>query len=237
VDPSDLKAPRYRIREPAAWDAVECKRSLLELAQRAEGVSFGTLFQRDGRSRKALHAFLSAAEDAYCLYDLNLRQDYYDRAVIEASLEAADAVKLNDLEAVVLAKVIGATPRSSEELADLLRTRYGVEETCVTHGGRGCVVFGRDETVRVLGHPVPVADTLGVGDAFDAAFLTARIAGEALAETAHFANAVGALAANCPGPMPALAKAYESIAKRTLRSTRIRADRHVSRPAERGWRS
>ncbi len=214
VDLTELEAPRYTILEPAAWDALDMDEDLWALAAQASAVCYGTLFQRSRRSRESLHAFLAAADGAFRLYDVNLRQDYFDRAWIEVSLHAAHAVKMNELEVVHIATILGLAPETPWALADHLRTHYGVAVTCVTRGERGCVLIEGGKIAEVDGHPISVADPVGAGDAFSAAFLVARLSGVPLEETARFANAAGALVTSRPGAMPSLHAEYARLRAR-----------------------
>ena len=52
------------------------------------------------------------------------------------------------------------------------------------------------------GHKVEVVDPVGAGDAFAAAFMHGLISEWPVAETAAFANRVGALIASRPGAIP-----------------------------------
>jgi fructokinase len=64
---------------------------------------------------------------------------------------------------------------------------------------------------EVPGIPVKVADTVGAGDAFTAAWVTSRILGWNLAQQAEFANRVGALVASLPGAMPSVKEEYQRL--------------------------
>jgi fructokinase len=208
---TDIEAPRYTIREPAAWDALRLEEHHLVLAKRASAVCFGTLIQRSRISRMSLHAFLDVAGQAIRLYDVNFRQDYDKREWVEASLLAAHAVKLNEQEVVHLSHVLDVAPATPETLANYLAERYQVEVTCVTRGDRGCVLIEGGTVADVSGWPVRVADAVGAGDAFSAAFLAARLARQSLEVTARFANAVGALVATRTGAMPRLEDQYRAL--------------------------
>ena len=58
------------------------------------------------------------------------------------------------------------------------------------------------EYVEATGHPVDVADTVGAGDAFAAAFMHGLISDWPAAEIADFSNRVGALVASVHGAIP-----------------------------------
>lgn len=60
---------------------------------------FGSLAQRNDVSRKTILEMLKKfRKDTEIVFDINLRQDYYDRNIIEESLKLATILKLNDLE-------------------------------------------------------------------------------------------------------------------------------------------
>jgi fructokinase len=81
-------------------------------------------------------------------------------------------------------------------------SRYGWQAVCVTLGARGCAILVRDEYIELPGHAVHVADTVGAGDAFAAAFMHGLISEWRAAEIADFANHMGALVASREGAIP-----------------------------------
>jgi fructokinase len=79
--------PRYLIHENVAWDALHGDEPAHLAESAAHAVCFGTLAQRDPRSRQTIRTLLAEAPRvALRIFDINLRQDYYSRAVIEDSL-------------------------------------------------------------------------------------------------------------------------------------------------------
>ncbi len=82
------------------------------------------------------------------------------------------------------------------------RERWGWKAVCITLGPRGCAVLVGDQYVESPGCKVVVADTVGAGDAFAAAFVHGLARQWAPAEIAEFANRVGALVASRPGAIP-----------------------------------
>src|SRR5690606_18541244 len=107
VDLSDEGHPDYTIHEEVAWDYLTAGDDWFEAAGRAAAVAFGTLAQRSEPSREAIHAVLAACPDE-CLivYDVNLRQNWYQRTWIERSLKASDIIKLNREEVTVLGELL-----------------------------------------------------------------------------------------------------------------------------------
>lgn len=70
----------------------------------------------------------------------------------------------------------------------------GPDLLVIKQGPAGCTVVGRDGMEQVPGFAVPVMDTVGAGDCFDAAFVAARLNGLSLWDSARLANGMGAAA-------------------------------------------
>jgi len=67
VTTDETGKPRYEIREPAAWDAIEMKPALEKRAAAAEAMVFGSLAQRDSVSRRTARALMSRSPPTYWL--------------------------------------------------------------------------------------------------------------------------------------------------------------------------
>ncbi len=203
--------PEYIIHENVAWDALEATPELLKTMSQANAVCFGTLAQRDVRSRQAIHAAV-AATPAECLrvYDVNLRQKYYDAAWISDSLKLANIVKLNDEELPVIAELL-QLPVEPIEFARQLMSRYDIKLVCLTRGAHGCLIVTPTEVHDVPGRAVKVADTVGAGDAFTAGFVYAQLRQWPAGRSAEFANRVGAMVASRAGAMPDLRREFAQL--------------------------
>jgi fructokinase len=194
--------PSYVIHENVAWDCLQPEAALLEAVAAAGAVCFGTLAQRSPVSRETIHRGLAAAgATTLVVYDVNLRQRWYEREWIERSLRACDVVKLNHEELAVLSNLLG-TGRRAEEFVATLCERYGVQTVCITRGAEGCILADAKEWHDVPGVPVAVVDTVGAGDAFTAALIVGLLNGDPPARIARFANRVGGLIASRAGAMP-----------------------------------
>ena len=76
--------PCYDIKQDVAWDNIPFTRSLEQLAQRTRAVCFGSLAQRSVVSRRTINRFLDIMPDGegqYKIFDINLRQSFYDEKV------------------------------------------------------------------------------------------------------------------------------------------------------------
>lgn len=190
-------SPDYDIVEPSAWDAISADAHLLRAAAEARAVVFGSLAQRQFASRETVRALVSASRLA--VFDVNLRPPHVDPAVVDTSLRMADVVKLNDDELGILTEPTGAFWDRVERLAD----RFDVGVVCVTRGGVGAALWHDGRRTEHSGYAVTVADTVGAGDAFLAAFLDAHLNGRPDDEALDRACRLGAFVASRPGATPA----------------------------------
>ncbi len=212
VETSATGQPTYTIHENVAWDFLEFTPELEALMGRADAVCFGTLAQRCEESRRVIHACLAAAsEECLIVYDVNLRQDWYERDWIESSLAAANIVKLNDEEVEVVGPLLTGERLSPQAFAERLLGRFALELVCITRGENGCGLWTGEESVDLPGVPVTVEDTVGAGDAFTAALIASRLRGWPLAVCGEFANRLGALVAGSAGAMPPLGTAIDAL--------------------------
>lgn len=175
--------PQYEIVEGVAWDAMECSDADVELMKDASVVCWGSLAQRCEKSRRSVLAMLEAApQDCMKVFDINIRQHYYSREVIETSLAHADILKLNEDELPLVADMLGLQGEDKEVVAELME-RYSLRYLVYTHGADFSEVYASDGAYSHVPTPkVEVADTVGAGDSFTAVFVTSLLKGASLSE-------------------------------------------------------
>ena len=154
---------------------------------------FGTLAQRSPESRGTL-ARLRKMLDCLFFYDVNLRQGFYSKEILEESLYSADIVKLNEDEFPVLAAMFGL-PDDPEEL----RRRFGLQMVLLTLGPEGCDLYSSGGVIHSPAVPVKVVSTVGAGDSFSAAFLYHYLTGSTLNEALTAGNLLAAKIAGQKG--------------------------------------
>jgi fructokinase len=194
---------QFEIRENVAWDFLEWTEDSAELASEADAVCFGSLAQRSSTSRATILRFLRAARaEAVRVFDVNLRQNFYSKEIIEQSMKLATIVKLNQEELQKMMRLFEMTRWTEQEAACRLLSLYDLKLVCVTRGSCGSLLVSADECREHPGFKVKVADTVGAGDAFTAALVHGYAGGMSLAEINENANRVGAWVASQSGAMP-----------------------------------
>jgi len=183
----------YRFVTPAAFDAIE------QPVCTPDVVVFGTLAQRDARSRETIRRVAAGARIA--AYDVNLRPPHTSLETVIASLPLATIVKVSEEESDTLSAALGA-PAGHAAFARFVSERFGARLVCVTRGAGGAGLWAAGVWHDVAGIAAKATDTVGAGDAFVAALLAGWLEGRAPAETLERANRLGAYVAGRRGAMP-----------------------------------
>jgi len=195
--------PKFKIKDSVSWDCLEWTSAWADLAARANVICFGSLAQRSPISRATVQRFLEAApERTLRIYDVNLRESFYSRELLQESLKLSQIAKLNDEELFRVSDLLGVAPRSEEVRARGLLVEYGLRLICVTRGARGSLLVSKDKTVEHKGFNIKVADAVGAGDAFTACLAHHYIRGESLDKISDSANRFAAWVATQVGATP-----------------------------------
>jgi fructokinase len=196
--------PRFLVQENVAWDGLVLTPYLLDLFRNTHAICFGSLAQRNPVSRKTIQRLLAAAPaEALRVFDINLRDRFYSREIIQQSLGLANVLKLNSDELVVLAdmfSVPGSLRKQIQRLADMFQLRI-IALTC---GEKRSLLYAEGVWSEQIPAPTPVVDTVGAGDSFTAALVIGLLARMPLEEIHSFANAVAGFVCSQPGATPAL---------------------------------
>lgn len=185
--------PEYEIVEGVAWDAIECIPEAMEKIRTADAICWGSLAQRSDKSRANILRMLDAAPE-HCLkvFDINIRQHFYSEQLIRASLERADVLKLNEDELPLLKDMFGIEEDNTAAIHTLAET-FGLDTIIFTQGARCSEIYGREGLLSSIDTPkVKVADTVGAGDSFTAAYITSILQGKSAARAHEAAVKVSA---------------------------------------------
>jgi fructokinase len=197
--------PRFGIRRPAAFDCIKVDCPLLERLQqfRPGWIYFGTLAQTSVQNEATLSKIRESVPQARCFYDMNLRDGHWSPDLVQRLSGLASILKLNENEAEVLFRQSGVPGAYSiESFCRYWSAKFQIDLICVTLGPCGCAVWSDGSFLKFPGFPTQVADAVGAGDAFSAAFLHGLESGWPIDRVASFANALGSIVASRPGATP-----------------------------------
>src|SRR4029077_3786294 len=106
------------------WDFLEFSEDWISLARSAHAVCFGSLAQRNSVSRATIRAFLSALPSfAIGIFDVNLRQSYFNSEILRDSARHARILKLNHEEFPRFLDLLGC-PLGASERSDISAARW-----------------------------------------------------------------------------------------------------------------
>jgi fructokinase len=196
--------PSFFLHRPAAYDVPQLTEAQFQeiLSQPTEWIYFGTLHQMGPLAKALTATLLERIPNARRFYDINLRLNSYTSSLVRELMGRATVVKLNDAEVAQISEMFGRPCVSLEEFCRTYTKTFGWEAVCVTLGSKGCVLLIGDQYWEAKGYLIDVADTVGAGDAFAAAFVHGLSYGWPAPQIADFANRVGALVASRPGAIP-----------------------------------
>ena len=195
--------PSYKIIENVAWDFLEMNDDWRELAEKADAVCFGSLAQRNEVSRETILEFLTYTKlKALRIFDVNLRQAFYNFEILRDSFSAANVVKLNHEELPVICEMFEIEGADEKEKARNLYQHFDLNFLCLTRGANGSLLISADETDEHCGIKIKIADTIGAGDAFTAAMTHGILREWNLQKINDFANKAGAFVTSQTGAMP-----------------------------------
>lgn len=194
--------PSYNIIQDVAWDNVPYTDEMKALAARTTAVCFGTLAQRNVVTRNTIISFLKdTPADCLKVYDINLRQHYYSKELIEESLKISDILKINEEEIKTVSALLGLGDDPLTACRKLIEI-FDLQMVIHTRGGAGSDVITPDAILSAEAPDVPVVDTVGAGDAFTAAFVYAYLRGDSIAACHQLANEISTFVCTKSGAMP-----------------------------------
>jgi fructokinase len=164
----ERKVPTFTIETERAYDFIETTDTLIGLVKNdTDCLYFGSLAQRNEVSKGTIRKLFNLASVKFC--DLNLRQNFYSKDVIEQSLYAANIVKLNSDELQIVNKFFNNNNFSQIDSIESLINKFSIDLVCVTDGENGATIVNKNyesDTRNIKNENV--VDTVGAGDAYAA---------------------------------------------------------------------
>ncbi|MCF0189310.1 MAG: carbohydrate kinase [Bacteroidaceae bacterium] len=210
--------PQYDICEGVAWDNIPYSPRLAELAKQTRAVCFGSLAQRNEVSRSTILRFLESmpkTEKTLVVFDVNLRQHFYTKEILDNGMRHCNILKINDEEIEKVARMwdfegwndtveAGALRQLQHDACMTLLEVYDLKMVILTCGTDGSYVFTKGAVSFRETPAVEVADTVGAGDSFTGSFIASIIKGKSIEEAHKTAVEVSAFVCTQNGAMPTL---------------------------------
>lgn len=212
IDPAGV--PQYDIKENVAWDNIPYTARLEALAGQTRAVCFGSLAQRNVVSRNTINRFLDAmpqTADSLVVFDVNLRQGFYTKEILCNSMKRCNILKINDEELVTVSRMFGYPGIDLQDKCWILLGKYNLRMLILTCGINGSYVFTPGNVSFQPTPKVEVADTVGAGDSFTAAFIASLLKGKSVAEAHALAVRTSAFVCTRKGAMPELPPDLRSL--------------------------
>lgn len=207
VDIDQAGIPQYEIKENVAWDNIPYSAHLEALAENTKAVCFGSLAQRSVVSRSTINRFLDAmpqTDDTLIVFDINLRQGFYNKEILCNSMKRCNILKINDEELILVSRMFGYPGIDLQDKCWILLGKYNLKMLILTCGINGSYVFTPGHVSFQPTPQVEVADTVGAGDSFTAAFIASLLKGKSVTEAHHLAVQTSAYVCTQNGAMPLL---------------------------------
>lgn len=202
---NDQGVATYDIKEGSAWDNIPFTPEMEALAQRCDAVCFGSLAQRNEVSRSTIYQFLeSTPKNCLRIFDINLRQHFYNKEIIQHSLRRCNILKINDEELVLLGRMFGYPGLDIENKCWLILGKYNLDMLVLTCGVNGSYVFSKGAMSYLATPKVSVADTVGAGDSFTGAFVASILSGLSMGDAHRMGVNVSAYVCTQNGAMPVI---------------------------------
>lgn len=207
VEIDQAGVPQYEIKENVAWDNIPYTAHLEAIAEKTKAVCFGSLAQRNVVSRNTINRFLDAmpqTEDSLVVFDVNLRQGFYNKEILCNSMKRCNILKINDEELVTVSRMFGYPGIDLQDKCWILLGKYNLKMLILTCGINGSYVFTPGNVSFQPTPKVEVADTVGAGDSFTAAFISSILKGKSVQEAHSRAVQTSAYVCTKKGAMPIL---------------------------------
>ncbi len=199
--------PQYDIKENVAWDNIVLTDELKALAKDTRAICFGSLAQRNIISRETINEFLDAIPEEnhpLVVFDVNLRQGFYNKDILTNSMERCNVLKINDEELVTVSRMFGYPGIDLMDKCWILLGKYNLKMLILTCGINGSYVFTPGNVSFLPTPKVEVADTVGAGDSFTAAFISSILKGDDVRTAHNKAVETSAFVCTQQGAMPIL---------------------------------
>lgn len=197
--------PNYIVEKNKAWDFLGWNKNYYQLLKKTDAIYFGTISQRNDVTRNTIKKFLKAAnEKAVIVLDINLRQGFYNKKIIEESLIRATILKLNNFELKIITELLNIDKSFNEEESCIyLMDKYKLGLVCLTMGAEGSKLINPSSLYDCKAYPSRFINSVGAGDAFAAVVTIGYLKGYSLKVISEKANELASWVTSNEESMPA----------------------------------
>lgn len=167
IELNENKIPNFTIYENTAYDYINLSNTEEnEIISESKLIYFGSLCQRSEMSRKTIQNLVTSTNQS--MFDINIRQNFYTKEIIESSLNACTILKINEDELKLIADLCLDRNEGYYQSVNKIKKKYNIDFVSVTKGEEGAELFSNTETSFCKSPKVNVVDTVGAGDAYSA---------------------------------------------------------------------
>ena len=210
------KIPVWNIKTNTAYDFIEFNKEIEKLIDKKTCcIYFGTLAQREEKSRKTIQSLFNKKIKYF--YDINIRQNFYSKDIVELSLLKADVVKCNLDELTIIRELFfkPADVLNQNETAEFIIKKFKIDLLCITLGEKGAVLYKENDFsyYQTDVNPVNIVDTVGAGDAYAAILCIAYLKNWDIRKTNKLASEFAAEIIKIQGALPPNDSLYDYFKK------------------------
>ena len=203
VNLNPLGEPSYSINENVAWDYISLPKNIDKQIKQTAILCFGSLAQRNAHTRNSIKKIIQKVnDDCLIVFDINIRQSYYNKEIIQESLEICNVLKLNVDELAILRSLFNLKGLDDKVVIEKLMKQYNLKLVALTYGSKGSVLITPTDESQLETPKINVIDTIGAGDSFTATMAMEFVKGQSLDKVHQRAIEVSSFVCQSNGAMP-----------------------------------
>ena len=158
---NEKKQPDFKIDKDSAYDYIEFNSKAEQAVKKAKVICFGSLAQRNEKSRNTLSKMLEIA-NGITVYDVNLRKAIErPKEIIIKSLPKTDILKVNEYELEEIKKILKNEGDEKSFLVFLIK-EFSIKKIFITKGADGASLYTSDKKQYAYKPPeINAIDTTG----------------------------------------------------------------------------
>lgn len=201
--------PSYDLVMDTAYDNITVSNEDLQAidSHKFDVLYFGSLALRNKVSFEALNSVINNCSFSEIFCDINIRQNYYSKALIEDCFNKSTIIKINrdELQLVKDMKLVNSDCMSIEDVCRSLCRKYDLKVVTVTLDSDGAVAYSRSEDRLYTAQlqKATLVSAVGAGDSFSACFMYNYMCGVDIPSCIERANILGAYVVGFEEAIPA----------------------------------